>query len=211
MVRIFMNQTLSSIQDNVVFDKLTTGSFFVKKKSNFTSNATSYLLISNVFIAKMYYVTFRGCPLINVFTQLHDSVFEAHPLDFWVVSMRLSNHFSSSHESWPWILLTQWLRIHFEDAFSFSHVCVFMINFFNFDCGRPKTTRHFYPQLYGCHHIPLLIRNCSWILTVHKDIIFWKRLPWKQRNGLRKCVKNLQTVVYNGARTIFEFITPSFL
>ena len=104
---------------------------------------------------------------------MHDSVFEAHPLDFWVVSMRLSNHFSSSHESWPWILLTQWAKIHFEDAFSFSHICVFMINFFNFDCGRPKTTRHFYPQSYTL----ISLINVKSLLPILENSTLQKKIP----------------------------------
>ena len=42
---------------------------------------------------------------------------------------------------------------------------------------------------YARHHNPLLIRNCSWLLTIHKDRIFQKKTPWKQRNGLQKVGK----------------------
>ena len=40
--------------------------------------------------------------------------------------------------------------------------------------------------LYDYYHNPFLITNRSWILTVHKDRNFWKKTPWKQRNGLEK-------------------------
>ena len=43
---------------------------------------------------------------------------------------------------------------------------------------------------YTGHHNPLLIRNRSWKLTIHKPRLFWKKLPWKQRNGVQKWGKN---------------------
>ena len=39
---------------------------------------------------------------------------------------------------------------------------------------------------YTRHHKPLLIKSRSWIHAIHKDRIFWKKPPWKQRNGLLK-------------------------
>ena len=56
----------------------------------------------------------------------------------------------------------------------------------------PKEPQRFLGQIqipYMRHHNPLLITNCSWILTIHKDKIFWKKSPWKQRNGLQKWAK----------------------
>ena len=43
-----------------------------------------------------------------------------------------------------------------------------------------------FTYLYARCHSPLLIRNCSWILTIHN---FPKKAPWKQRNGLLKIYK----------------------
>ena len=38
--------------------------------------------------------------------------------------------------------------------------------------------------LYACHHSPLLIRNCSWILTTHKKGKKKSAKPlWKQKSG----------------------------
>ena len=54
------------------------------------------------------------------------------------------------------------------------------------------------------HYNPLLIRNRSWILTIHKDRIFWKNLLEKTFLTSKKWVKNIQTAGYNGARTVFH-------
>ena len=48
---------------------------------------------------------------------------------------------------------------------------------------------------YARHHNPLLITNCSWILTLHKGRTFLTFKMW---------VKNIKTAGYNGARTVFE-------
>jgi hypothetical protein len=47
--------------------------------------------------------------------------------------------------------------------------------------------------LFVRHYNPLLIRNRSRILTIHKDRIFWKKPPWKQRNG-KKYTSRARTV-----------------
>ena len=55
---------------------------------------------------------------------------------------------------------------------------------------------------YPRHHNPLLIRNRSWVLTIHKERILWKNLETKEmvfKNG----VKTIQAAGYNGARTIY--------
>ena len=54
------------------------------------------------------------------------------------------------------------------------------------------------------HHNPLLITNRSWILTILKDKIFWKNLLEKTFLSFKKWVKNIQTLGYNGARTVYE-------
>ena len=46
---------------------------------------------------------------------------------------------------------------------------------------------------FALHYNPLLIRNRSRILTIHKDRIFWKKPPWKQRNG-KKYTSRARTV-----------------
>ena len=45
------------------------------------------------------------------------------------------------------------------------------------------------------HHNPLLITNRFWILTINKDIIFWKKNLETQ--------ENIQAVGYNGACMLF--------
>ena len=59
---------------------------------------------------------------------------------------------------------------------------------------------------YARHHNPLLIRNCSWILTIHKDRILWKNLLEIKEIVLKIGVKNTQTAGYNGARTLMKQI-----
>jgi hypothetical protein len=55
---------------------------------------------------------------------------------------------------------------------------------------------------YAHHHNSLLIRNRSWILTVHNDKIFWKNLLENKEMVLKNGVKNIQAVGYNGTRTV---------
>ena len=47
------------------------------------------------------------------------------------------------------------------------------------------------------HHNPLLIRNRSWILTIHKNRIFWKNLLENKEIVFKNRVKNIQTAGYN--------------
>ena len=44
---------------------------------------------------------------------------------------------------------------------------------------------------YVCHHNPFLIRNCSWISTIHEDRIFWKNLLENKEMVLYKWVPNI--------------------
>ena len=53
----------------------------------------------------------------------------------------------------------------------------------------PNLTAKYVYLLYVHHHNPILIANCSWLLTIHKDRIFWKKSSWKQRNVLQNGVK----------------------
>ena len=55
---------------------------------------------------------------------------------------------------------------------------------------------------YARHHNPLLIRNHSWILTIHKDRIFWKTLLENKEMVFKNRVKNIKTAGYNGTRTV---------
>ena len=55
---------------------------------------------------------------------------------------------------------------------------------------------------YARHYNPLLIRNRSWILTIHKARILRKKLLEKTFLNFKKWVKNIQTAGYNGARTV---------
>ena len=57
---------------------------------------------------------------------------------------------------------------------------------------------------YARHHNPLLSRDRSWILTIHKDRVFWKTSPWKNVFDLQK-VGLKQTAGYNGV--IFNLAT----
>ena len=86
----------------------------------------------------------------------------------------------------------------------------------NFECSQksvqgygasrktPLTQWRYIP--YKRHYNPLLIRNHSWILTIHKDRIFWKKLLEKMFLASNKWVKNIQTSGYNGARTVYKWI-----
>ena len=61
--------------------------------------------------------------------------------------------------------------------------------------------------LYTCHHIRLLITNRSWILTIHKGRIFWKKNSnEKMFLTFKKWVKNIQTAGYNGACRVYVMI-----
>ena len=55
---------------------------------------------------------------------------------------------------------------------------------------------------YARHYNPLLIRNRSWILTIHKAKILRKKPLEKTFLGFKKWVKRIQTAGYNGARTV---------
>ena len=57
---------------------------------------------------------------------------------------------------------------------------------------------------YARHHNPLLITNRSWILTIHKDKIFWKNLLENKEMVFKNRVKNIQAAAYNGFRTIHK-------
>ena len=56
---------------------------------------------------------------------------------------------------------------------------------------------------YARHHNPQLIRNRSWILTIHKTRILRKKPLEKTFLDFKKWVKSIQTAGYNGARTFF--------
>ena len=55
---------------------------------------------------------------------------------------------------------------------------------------------------YTHHQNPLLIRNHSCILTIHKAGILRKKPLEKTSVDFRKWVKSIQTAGYNGARTV---------
>ena len=58
---------------------------------------------------------------------------------------------------------------------------------------------------YARHYNPLLIRNRSLILTIHKTKILRKKPLEKTFLDFKKWVKNIQTAGYNGARTVLGF------
>ena len=64
-----------------------------------------------------------------------------------------------------------------------------------------RRTQHDFKDMYDIpylgHHNPLLIRNRSRILTIHKGRIFWKNLLEKTFLTFKKWVKNIQTTGYN--------------
>ena len=55
---------------------------------------------------------------------------------------------------------------------------------------------------YVCHHNPFLIRNHSWILTIHKARILRKHPLEKTFLHFKKWVKSIQTAGYNGLHTV---------
>ena len=57
---------------------------------------------------------------------------------------------------------------------------------------------------YTRHYNPLLIRNPSWLLTIHKGRLFWKKLLEKTFLTFKKWVWNIQTASYNGAHTVID-------
>ena len=59
---------------------------------------------------------------------------------------------------------------------------------------------------YARHHILLLIRNHSWILTIHKARMLRKKPLEKPFLDFKKWVKSIQTASYNGARTVIVTI-----
>ena len=50
----------------------------------------------------------------------------------------------------------------------------------------------------------LLIRNCCWVLAIHKDRISWKKLLENKEMVFKNWVKAIQAAAYNGARTIYK-------
>ena len=57
---------------------------------------------------------------------------------------------------------------------------------------------------FARHHNPLLIRNRSRILTIHKGRIFWKKLLQNREIVFQNGVKRMQAAAYNDARTVFN-------
>ena len=57
---------------------------------------------------------------------------------------------------------------------------------------------------YACHYNPLLIRNRSLILTIHKARILRKKPTEKTFFDFKKWVKSIQTAGYNGARAVIQ-------
>ena len=51
---------------------------------------------------------------------------------------------------------------------------------------------------YARHH------NCSWILTIQKDWIFWKKLLENKEMVFKNGVKNIQAAAYNGTRMVCQ-------
>ena len=72
------------------------------------------------------------------------------------------------------------------------------------ECVEYKIKDGVYQIPYTLHCNPLLIRNRSWIITIHKDKIFWKNLLEKTFLASKKWVKNIQTAGYNGAYTVLK-------
>ena len=56
----------------------------------------------------------------------------------------------------------------------------------------------YFNLLYAYHYSPLLIRNRSWILTIHKARISRKKNLEKTFYDFKKWVKSIQTAGYNG-------------
>ena len=80
---------------------------------------------------------------------------------------------------------------------------LFHYNQFEINKTNPNLYRESAHLLNNYIPYPLLIANRSWILTIHKDRIFWKNLHEKTFLTFKKRVNNIQTAGYNGARTIF--------
>ena len=59
---------------------------------------------------------------------------------------------------------------------------------------------------YARHYNPLLIRNRSWILTIHKARILRKKPLEKMFLDFKKWIKSIQTAGYNGACTVALWI-----
>ena len=61
--------------------------------------------------------------------------------------------------------------------------------------------------MYARHNNPLLIRNRSWILTIHKVRILRKKGPWKNVFGLQKVGKKYTNrwLGYNGVHRLYIF------
>ena len=86
------------------------------------------------------------------------------------------------------------------------------------DCPKlPRTSFPFYKFFYSSisgkisaydarHHDRHSITNCSWILTIHKGRIFWKKTSLNKRFWpLKSGFKNIQTARYNGARMVMKW------
>ena len=55
---------------------------------------------------------------------------------------------------------------------------------------------------YVRHHNLLLITNCSWILTIHKNRIFWKNIFESKDMEFKNGAKNIQAPGYNSAHRV---------
>ena len=58
---------------------------------------------------------------------------------------------------------------------------------------------------YARHYNPLLIRNRSWILTIHKTRILRKKPLEKSFLDFKKWVKSIQTAVYTAERFVIPW------
>ena len=61
------------------------------------------------------------------------------------------------------------------------------------------------PQKHKNDYRTRAIITRSWILTIHKARILWKKPLKKTFLAFKKWVKNIQTAGYNGAHTVIVF------
>ena len=91
----------------------------------------------------------------------------------------------------------------FESYEPATEVIWVLVNIWKLDSSRYKGWKDAENDIpYACHYNPLLMRNRSWIQTIHKARILIKKPLEKTFLDFKKWVKSIQTAGYNGARTV---------
>ena len=95
-------------------------------------------------------------------------------------------------------LPTQLLETYFQIFFTIFYFAALCTKTCIFQAFNSWICQHYCFYMYARHYNPLLIRNRSWILTIHEARIF-RRIPLEKTF---LTLKSIQTAGYNGVRMV---------